>query len=162
MKSRGFSEGPANPTDDNIAALGPLTAPTEAGEAADKRQMSVIGADIIITGNIEASVDLQIEGRVVGDVRCATLILGESSSIKGRIFATRVKVSGSVDGAVDARDLAIEATGSVSGEISYQRLRISNGGAIEGTLTRKPGDESAEEIRLKLVESPPSEKASGE
>ncbi len=32
------------------------------------KQMSVIGADITITGNIEASVDLHIEGRVKGDV----------------------------------------------------------------------------------------------
>ena len=66
-------------------------------ETLEKGQMSVIGADIVVTGNIEASVDLHIEGKVIGDVRCATLILGESSTVNGRIYANRVKVSGHVE-----------------------------------------------------------------
>ena len=126
-----------------------------ANESGERKPMSVIGADIVVTGNIEASVDLHLEGKVVGDVRCATLILGETSVIKGRIFATRVKVSGTVEGAIDTKDLAIEATARVSGEINYERIRVSNGGVIEGTVTRKAPDASAEErARLKLVEPP--------
>lgn len=133
--------------------------PTRAGEsepadAGERNQMSVIGADIVITGNIEASVDLHLEGKVVGDVRCATLILGESSTVTGRVYATRVKISGVVEGAIDTKDLAVEATARVSGEISYERLRVSNGGVMEGNVTRKVaaggGDDGA---RLKLVES---------
>ena len=34
----------------------------ELRETAERGQMSVIGADIVVTGNIEASVDLHIEG----------------------------------------------------------------------------------------------------
>ena len=60
----------------------------------EKNPMSMIGADIVVTGNIEAKVDLHIEGRVHGDVRCATLILGENSSVNGSIYADRVRVSG--------------------------------------------------------------------
>lgn len=120
---------------------------------ADPKPMSVIGADIVITGNIEASVDLHLEGRVIGDVRCATLILGEDSSIKGRVYATRVKVSGIVDGAIETKDLAVEASARVTGEITYERLRVSNGGVLEGTVTRKVLEESPEDsARLKLVE----------
>ncbi len=98
---------------------------TEGQEKVDTAQMSVIGADIVITGNIEASVDLHIEGKIVGDVRCKTLILGESSSIEGRIHCERVRVSGSVNGSIDARDLAVEATAKVAGEIAYERLRVA-------------------------------------
>jgi cytoskeletal protein CcmA (bactofilin family) len=132
--------GPANDSDPQVAA--------------DRKPLSVIGADIVVTGNIEASVDLHLEGKVVGDVRCATLILGESSTVTGRVYATRVKISGVVEGAIDTKDLAVEATARVSGEISYERLRVSNGGVMEGNVTRKVaaggGDDGA---RLKLVES---------
>jgi cytoskeletal protein CcmA (bactofilin family) len=114
-------------------------------------QISVIGSDILITGNIEAEVDLHIEGRVQGDVRCATLILGEQSSVIGSIYAQRVRVSGNVDGAIETTDLAIEGSAKVKGEVTYSRLRIANGGIIEGKMTHKPVDESA---RLKLVEEP--------
>jgi cytoskeletal protein CcmA (bactofilin family) len=111
--------------------------------------MSVIGADILVTGNIEAEVDLHIEGRVQGDVRCATLILGENSSVVGSIYAERVRVSGTVDGAIETTDLAVEGSARVKGEVTYSRLRIGNGGIIEGKMVHKPLDESA---RLKLVE----------
>lgn len=127
-------------------------------ESLDKSQMSVIGADITITGNIEASVDLLIEGKVVGDVRCATLILGESSSIEGRIHAERVRVSGSVNGSVDTGDLAVEATARVSAEVSYERLRVANGGTLEGTIRRKPVEEATEASKLKLVAPAPEPK----
>jgi cytoskeletal protein CcmA (bactofilin family) len=124
----------------------------------DRNQMSVIGADIVVTGNIEASVDLHIEGKVIGDVRCATLILGESSSVNGHIYAARVKVSGTVDGAIDTKDLAIEATARVTADITYERLRVANGGVIEGKVTRRAVEEAADDVaRLKLVEPTPVE-----
>lgn len=120
--------------------------------AAERNQMSVIGADITITGNIEASVDLHIEGRVKGDVRCATLILGESSTVSGSIYADRVRVSGMVEGSVETKDLAIEATARVTGDIVYSRLRVANGGVIEGQMKCKPSDEVVDTGKLKLVE----------
>jgi cytoskeletal protein CcmA (bactofilin family) len=121
-------------------------------DKSDRAQMSVIGADITITGNIEASVDLHIEGRVQGDVRCATLILGESSSVNGSIFADRVRVSGVVDGAIETKDLAVEATARVTGDITYDRLRVANGGMLEGQMKRKAAEESPVDGKLKLVE----------
>ena len=123
--------GPANDSDAQVTA--------------ERKALSVIGADIVVTGNIEASVDLHLEGKVVGDVRCATLILGETSAVTGRIFATRVKVSGTVEGAIDTKDLAIEATARVSGEISYERIRVSNGGVIEGRVTRRVAEAGTDE-----------------
>jgi cytoskeletal protein CcmA (bactofilin family) len=96
--------------------------------------ISVIGSDILITGNIEAEVDLHIEGRVIGDVRCATLILGERSTVAGNIFAQRVRVSGQVDGSIETVDLAVEAGARVCGDILYSRLRIANGGTVSGKM----------------------------
>src|SRR4051812_48650935 len=90
--------------------------------AGESQNFSVIGADIVITGDIEASVDLHIEGRVDGDVRCATLVLGDSSTIKGSVFADRVRIAGTVHGCVDTKDLAIEASARVSGDVMYERL----------------------------------------
>jgi cytoskeletal protein CcmA (bactofilin family) len=103
--------------------------------------MSVIGNGIVVTGSIKAEVDLHIEGRVEGDVHCATLILGERGSVTGNIFAVRVRVSGVVEGGVQTTDLAIESTARVNGDVTYSRLRIANGGIIAGTMTHKPLDD---------------------
>lgn len=120
-------------------------------------EMSVMGRDIVVTGNIDATVDLLIEGRVIGDVSCATLVLGPDSSIKGRIKADRVRVSGQVDGAIETVELAIEAGAHVKGDVSYSRIRIANGGVVEGSLVYKAGaaDEGVE-AKLKLVQPPES------
>lgn len=128
-------------------------------EGSDQNQMSVIGADIVVTGNIEASVDLLIEGRVNGDVRCSTLILGDNSVVSGSIYASRVRVSGTVEGSIETRDLAVEATARVSGDVTYERLRVANGGIVEGQMKHRPAEEDpAEENRLKLVEAKPQAK----
>jgi cytoskeletal protein CcmA (bactofilin family) len=111
---------------------------------------SLIGADVIITGNVESSVDLMIEGKVTGDVRChSTLLLGENSAIVGNIVAERVRVSGAVEGSIDSKDLAIEASGKVAGDVSYARLKVANGGTVEGNMKCQ---RNAAEQRLKLVE----------
>lgn len=126
---------------------------------AEENLMSVIGTDILVTGNIEAQVDLHIEGRVHGDVRCSTLILGERSAVTGNVFAERVRVSGTVDGGIETTDLAIESTARVTGDVTYSRLRIANGGIIQGSMTHKPIDETeteSEDARLQLADDEPA------
>jgi len=124
----------------------------------EKNPTSMIGSDIVVTGNIEAQVDLHIEGRVQGDVRCATLILGENSEVKGSIYADRVRGSGKVDGAIECKDLAVEATAQVTGDVLYERLRVANGGIVEGHMKRRAPEEGAaagnDGGKLKLVEPP--------
>lgn len=152
METRTSANGGTAPPNNGaiaaIAARKPVNG--NARDAADKREMSVIGADIVITGNIEGA-DLHIEGKVIGDVRCATLILGDNSTVNGRIYAARVKVSGTVEGAIETNDLAVEATARVIGDISYERLRVVNGAAVEGNVTRRiPAENLDETTRLKF------------
>lgn len=114
---------------------------------------SVIGAGITVTGNIEATDDLQVEGKVTGDVRCATLMLGERSLIKGSIYATRVHAAGTVDGSIDTGDLAVEASARISGDVTYNRIRIAAGGIIQGQMKHKASpEEEADTSKLRLVE----------
>lgn len=137
-----------------VDAPGEADAPPMPGALrADQMSVSVIGMDILVTGNIEAKVDLHIEGKVVGDVRCATLILGERSSVEGSIYADRVRVAGTVEGAIETTDLAIEAAARVKGDVTYSRLRIANGGVVEGTMKHVAAkDDAAGGGKLKLVE----------
>lgn len=124
----------------------------EQRDPVDRAAASVLGTGITITGNVDASVDLHIEGRVNGDVRCETLILGESSVIVGNIQAQRVRVSGTVEGSIDTGDIAIETTGRVAGDIRYARLKVASGAVIQGSLQHRGSEEAGEGARLKLVE----------
>jgi cytoskeletal protein CcmA (bactofilin family) len=116
-------------------------------------ETATIGAGVTIKGDVEAEVDLQINGRVDGDVRCATVILDERAVVTGSIVAERVRVAGRVEGGIEATDLALEAGAHVKGDVTYTRLRISNGGIFEGTMKHRARAEepAAETERLKVV-----------
>jgi cytoskeletal protein CcmA (bactofilin family) len=123
-----------------------------AGDPAPSGEVAVIGAGVTIKGDVEAEIDLQIDGIVHGDVRCGTLIVNERGLVSGSIVAERVRVAGHVDGGIEATDLAVEAGAHIKGDISYSRLRVSNGGVFEGTMTHRPlAEEPTEAERLKLV-----------
>jgi cytoskeletal protein CcmA (bactofilin family) len=109
---------------------------------------SVIGADVVVTGNIAADGDLHIDGRVNGDVRCASLVLGEGGRIEGNVDAAAARVAGAVDGAIRAGTLSIEQSAVISGDIAYEALDMAAGARVDGRLTHK-----AAESGLKLVAS---------
>jgi cytoskeletal protein CcmA (bactofilin family) len=116
--------------------------------------ISIIGGGITVTGNIEASVDLDLQGKVHGDVKCATLILGEGAEIKGSVHAERVRASGLIEGAVETGDLAVEATARLNGDVTYSRIKIANGGIVDGKLIYRPAAAEGEgEQKLRLVET---------
>ncbi|RHW19333.1 polymer-forming cytoskeletal protein [Sphingomonas gilva] len=113
-----------------------------------------IGKGIVVIGDIECASEIQIGGRVMGDVRCQTLFVEPGGTIVGSVNAGQVRVSGLVEGTIEAGDLAVESTGSVSGTITYTRLKVSAGGVLDGSFKHRPEEEvSVETGPLKLVES---------
>jgi cytoskeletal protein CcmA (bactofilin family) len=152
MANKGWGSPPRHDQAIPMPSAGPEVS-ADSGRSADRAPSSVIGADIIVTGDIEASVDLLVEGQVKGNVRCQTLLLGANSAIKGNIYAMRVRVSGTVEGAIEASDVAVENSGVVTGDIVYARLKVSTGATIDGTM--KCNREA--EAKLKLVETPAEE-----
>lgn len=93
---------------------------------------SVIGPDVTIRGNIEATVDLHVDGKVIGDISCASLVQGESSRIEGEIRAESARLSGEVSGTIEARDLIVLKSARVDGDVSYETLTIEQGASVEG------------------------------
>jgi cytoskeletal protein CcmA (bactofilin family) len=100
---------------------------------------SILGSDVVVTGNISATVDLHIDGRVEGDLACANLVQGAESLIKGAIGAESAKLAGTVDGSITARDLTIQSTARINGDVTYENLVIEPGGQVDGRFTHRRG-----------------------
>ena len=101
---------------------------------------SIIGSDVTIRGNLSATVDIHIDGRVEGDLACASLVQGAASVIQGAVQAESARIAGTVEGSIDAVDLVIERTARVTGDVAYQNLTIEQGGSVEGQFRRKSSD----------------------
>lgn len=105
---------------------------------------SVLGADVVVTGNIASTVDIHIDGRIEGDLKCANLVQGEASEIKGSVVAETARLSGMIDGSIEAKELIIERTARITGDVVYQNVTIASGGKVEGKFShRRNAGESA-------------------
>lgn len=100
---------------------------------------SVLGADVTITGNIAASADLHIDGRVNGDVACANLVQGADSVIIGNVKADSARVAGTIEGVVAIRQLSVERSARITGDVEYENLSMENGATIDGRMKRTTG-----------------------
>ena len=93
---------------------------------------SVIGADVVITGNINATADLHVDGAIEGDLTCAALVQGESSSISGSVVAETARLAGKVTGSITARELVILKSARIDGDVHYDALTIEQGAQVDG------------------------------
>lgn len=93
---------------------------------------SVLGPDVTIRGDIEATVDLHVDGTVLGDIACASLVQGEGSVIEGAIKADSARLSGTIEGRIEASELIILKSAKITGDVSYETLTIEQGATVNG------------------------------
>ena len=114
----------------------PRRAATDARSAG--RLIMNLGTSIVIKGDLIASEDLTLYGKMEGSVTLEgghTLTIGRHADIKAAIDAKAVVIQGMVTGNVTAREkVEIQTTGSVAGDVSSPRLAIADGASIKGKV----------------------------
>lgn len=113
-----------------------------APRAAGSSTFSVIGPDVTIRGNIEATADLHVDGKVIGDIACASLVMGEASSVEGEIVAESARISGTVSGTVRVRELVVLRNATVNGDVSYDTISIEQGASVNGKFSPRQANAS--------------------
>lgn len=112
------------------------TAPsTAAGLPAHKHGApvrSVVDAWLRITGDLEGDGELEIEGQVVGNVRCKHLVVGNKANLDGNISADQVVIRGKVKGVIRANYVILQHGARVDSEIFHKQLAIEAGAQFEG------------------------------
>jgi cytoskeletal protein CcmA (bactofilin family) len=123
--------------------------PSYARSAAPTKAVpSIIGADLIITGNVDSKGEIQVDGEIKGDINCGSLLLGDKSTVCGGVMAEDVVVRGKVIGSVRALRVTLQAQSHVEGDIYHQSLAIEQGAYFEGK-SRRSDDPLKEGISTK-------------
>ncbi len=96
---------------------------------------TIIGKGTVITGDIESSGNIRIEGKVIGNVRAKSKIaVGESGIIEGNVFAQNAEIAGEIKGILDVSELvALKNSAHINGDIITQKLAVDPGAAINGS-----------------------------
>ena len=132
---------PPKPEDVNPApAPGASGQPAAAGGMPankPKPSPSILSNDLTITGNVQTTGDVQIEGRVEGDIRAHLLTVGESATVKGEITADDVIVNGRVIGRLRGLKVRLTSTARVEGDVIHKTIAIESGAHFEGSVQRQ-------------------------
>ena len=101
------------------------------------RALSFIGPEVVVSGDLATSAQLQVDGRIDGNVRCGQLCQGETGIIAGDILADEARVGGLVQGTVNAASVIVEASARITGDVTYETISIAAGARIDGRLARR-------------------------
>lgn len=98
---------------------------------------SIISEDMRLTGSIISQGEVQLDGRIDGDIKAAHLVIGATGVVEGVVEATSVIVKGKIIGSLNASEVNIKNNAHVHGDIFHDTLSIEAGAIIEGNLKQR-------------------------
>ena len=100
-------------------------------------EKSIISSGMKIKGKISAEGELVLLGAVIGDIKCHSLSIEDTGTLKGNIEADVVTISGKSDGQLNADIVSIKSTGKITGEVFYENISIEEGAIVEAQIGKK-------------------------
>jgi cytoskeletal protein CcmA (bactofilin family) len=120
-------------------AMPPSPAAAPVKKPGGRSTPSIISADLLVQGTLVSQGDMQIDGKVEGDIRSVTLMIGAGATVNGEIVAEEIVIRGRVEGRIRARRVQLDASAVVIGDILQEQLTVAAGATFEGTC-RKSSD----------------------
>jgi cytoskeletal protein CcmA (bactofilin family) len=122
------------------------------GSANGTRSQSFIDGSLTIMGDLHSEGDVQLDGRVCGNVACAQLIVGRDAAVTGSITAEQAIIRGTVTGAIRAGAVILQDTARVESEIAYTVLAVDDGATFEGAAHRSDNPRAEAETSSSLAD----------
>ncbi|MBO0766158.1 MAG: polymer-forming cytoskeletal protein [Hyphomicrobiaceae bacterium] len=98
--------------------------------------VSIIGPDLVVTGNLETTGDLQVDGGVEGDISAARIVIGEHARVIGDLVANEIVIGGNVRGSIRGNTVTFQGGCHVEGDVLHRKLTIEQGAYFEGRSRR--------------------------
>lgn len=97
---------------------------------------STIGAKTVVTGSVHGDGDLEVYGRVEGDITVeGNVLIASTAEVKGAVTASAIRVAGAVEGNLQASEtVAIEPDARVLGDLTTPRVSIAEGAMVRGMV----------------------------
>lgn len=102
-----------------------------------KAAPSILSHDMHVVGRIFSTGDIQIEGRLDGDLRSHAVTIGEKAEVNGEVSGDTVTVFGKVKGTLRGRQIYLCATCEVDGDVYNEALAIESGAQLNGAVKRE-------------------------
>ncbi len=120
---------------------------------------SIIGADMVIDGNIKAKDTIRIEGKVMGDVETeGALMISVTATVKGNVRGSNVVVGGTLEGdLVSGGKTELLSTGKMIGNINTKSLIVDENAEFQGKCAMNEYMGAQILTQIESVQTPPEE-----
>jgi cytoskeletal protein CcmA (bactofilin family) len=146
-------EKPRDVTPASVAAapkpIQPVAAPAPDLSSARNAGPSVISKALKITGQLESTEDIRIDGEVEGDIHGVAVTVGNGAKVKGSVYGQTVELAGTIEGKIEAKKVILTSTAHMAGDVIHQDIRIESGAYIDGHC--RPG---SNKVDIKPVAKP--------
>ncbi len=118
---------------------------------------SIISSDVVMRGNLQSGGEIQFDGTLEGDIKAASLIIGEQATVKGEVICETVTVRGRVEGGIRAKSVSLASTAHIQGDILHSSLSVETGAHFEGNCRHSDdplSESSAKDFRRSRPSSP--------
>ncbi len=107
---------------------------------------SHIAAGMSVTGDIEGDIDLLLDGKLEGNLRCRSVTIGRSGELIGRVQAQEAVIDGRVEGNIEAKSVRLNITATMIGDVRHDVIEVAAGAKIEGRYSRIDGKAGAKPV----------------
>ncbi len=128
------------------------------GRSNNSRQVpTIIGETARVSGDINSSGILHVDGYVEGDINCEELVIGVKGNIIGTVNARSMYMYGTLQGKAIAGSLFIAKTAKLIGDVTHNTIAIEPGAYIDGHCIRGQSDnaQSAPAMQISSTVSAP-------
>lgn len=124
---------------------------------------SIISHGTHIVGDVTTDGEVQVDGRVEGNVRCHSLIIADTGEVTGKVTSECITVHGLLTGTVHSKSVILSSTARVVGDVTHETLTVEPGAHLQGQCIpiekkadeKKDGVVALSEVRASL---PPPQK----
>ncbi len=97
---------------------------------------SIISINLNVKGDLKSEGEIQIDGKVDGNVTALSITIGENGSVNGEIISGKILIRGKVKGEIHSQEVQLSKSAHVIGDIHHDTLGIEAGAYVEGLCKR--------------------------
>lgn len=93
---------------------------------------SIISHGTHIVGDITTEGEVQVDGKVEGNIRCHSLIVADTGEVVGKVISDSIALHGTLTGTVQSKSVRLSSTARLVGDVTHESLTIDPGAHFKG------------------------------
>jgi cytoskeletal protein CcmA (bactofilin family) len=93
---------------------------------------SIISVGTQVVGDITTDGEVQVDGKVEGNIRCESLIVADTGEVTGKVVSDSIALHGTLTGTVQSKSVRLSSTARLIGDVTHESLTVDPGAHFKG------------------------------